>query len=191
MNILLLQGHPDATTRHFCHALADAYADGARQAGHAVRRLDITTLDFPVLRSRREWEGEPVPAIRAAQDDVRWCEHIVLVFPLWLGEAPALVKAFLEQVLRPGFAVPAFDGKDKTLPLRGRSAHFIVTMGMPGWFYRVFYRAHGLKSLERNVFRFVGIKPVTWTLAGMVEGKPAARQALLERVGLLARTATR
>lgn len=186
MKILLLQGHPDAGAPHFCHALADAYAESAQRAGHEVRRLDIATLDFPVLRSRREWEGEPVPDIRRAQDDLHWCEHIVLVFPLWLGEAPALVKAFLEQALRPGFAVPAFDGSDKSLPLKGRSAHLIVTMGMPGWFYRLFYRAHGLKSLTRNVLQFVGIKPVQWTLAGMVEGKPATRQALLEKVRALA-----
>ncbi|MFP5404050.1 MAG: flavodoxin family protein, partial [Gammaproteobacteria bacterium] len=33
--ILLLQGHPDALQTHFCHALADAYAEGAAAAGHA------------------------------------------------------------------------------------------------------------------------------------------------------------
>ena len=27
--ILIIQGHPDASQRHFCHALAQAYAEGA------------------------------------------------------------------------------------------------------------------------------------------------------------------
>lgn len=188
MKILLVQGHPTAGGAHFCHALADAYAAAAQGAGHELRRLEIAALDFPVLRSRAEWEGVPVPAICGAQDDLRWCDHLVLVFPLWLGEAPALVKAFLEQVLRPGFAVPAFDGKDKSLPLKGRSAQLIVTMGMPAWFYRIFYRAHGLKSLTRNVFHFVGIRPVRWTLLGMVEGSDAGRVAALRKV---AESATR
>jgi putative NADPH-quinone reductase len=54
--ILLIQGHPDAGARHLCHALADAYAEGARAAGHEVRTVDVAMLEFPVLRSAEEWE---------------------------------------------------------------------------------------------------------------------------------------
>ena len=32
-------------------------------------------------------------------------EHLVIVFPLWLGDMPAVLKGFFEQVLRPGFAI--------------------------------------------------------------------------------------
>ncbi len=60
--ILLIQGHPDSSTPHFCHALAASYAQGATHQGHAVRTLDITRLDFPLLRSQQDWETQAAPA---------------------------------------------------------------------------------------------------------------------------------
>ncbi|RYY91067.1 MAG: flavodoxin family protein, partial [Comamonadaceae bacterium] len=99
VRILLVQGHPDAGAPHLCHALAQAYAEGARASGHAVRLLDVAQLDFPLLRSQHAWEREPVPpGLAPAQQDLAWAQHIVLFFPLWLGDMPALLKGFLEQV---------------------------------------------------------------------------------------------
>jgi len=49
--ILILQGHPDASTRHFCHALAESYAEAAGAAGHEVRLLEIARIEFPLLKS--------------------------------------------------------------------------------------------------------------------------------------------
>ena len=37
---------------------------------------------------------------KPAQADIGWAQHIVLFFPLWLGDMPAVLKAFLEQVAR-------------------------------------------------------------------------------------------
>jgi putative NADPH-quinone reductase len=168
--VLVIQGHPDPRPSHFCHALADAYAAGAREAGHEVRLVSVATLDFPLLRTREEWETRPAPAaIRSCQDDVRWAEHLVIVFPLWLGGLPALLRAFLEQLFRPGFAFAGSLAKGGTKLLQGRSARVVVTMGMPAPVYRWFFRAHSLKSLERNVLKFCGISPVKETIVGMVE----------------------
>ena len=169
---LILQGHPDTSHPHFCHALADAYAQGAEAAGHDVRRLDIATLDFPLLRSKAEWDDGPLPAgLAAAQADIGWAEHLVLLFPLWLGGMPALMKGFLEQVARPGFAMSRFtEGELPKKLLAGRSARVVVTMGMPALVYRWYFRAHSLKALERNILGFVGIAPIHETLVGTVEG---------------------
>jgi putative NADPH-quinone reductase len=168
--ILLIQGHPDASQRHLGHALENAYADGAVKAGHEIQRINVGTLDFPLLRSQQEWEkGSLPPSLVEAQEAIRWAQHIVLFFPLWLGEMPALLKGFLEQVARPGFA---FSGEGNNplahKGLKGRSARMVVTMGMPALVYRWFYRAHSIKSLERNILGFVGIAPVNETLIGMV-----------------------
>jgi hypothetical protein len=51
-------------------------------------------------------------------------------------------------------------------------------MGMPGFFYRWFYRAHSLKSFERNILRFCGIGPVRATVVGLVESAGARKRAL-------------
>lgn len=170
--ILVIQAHPDAAGGHLCHALAQAYADGAREAGHELRVIDVAQLDFPLLRSQHDWMHGEVPAVlKPAQDDIRWANHLVFFFPLWLGDMPAVLKAFLEQIARPGFAFDYVEGNPlgKKL-LTGRSAHVVVTMGMPALIYRWIFRAHSLRSLERNILGFVGIGPIRETLVGGVDG---------------------
>jgi len=169
-NIVIIQGHPDKAGGHLCHSLADAYAEGAEAAANSVRRIELAELDIPLLRSQVEFESGTLPAsLQAAGDAIRWAEHIVLVFPLWLGSMPALVKAFLEQTLRPGFA---FAYQEKGWPkmlLRGRSARIVVTMGMPAFAYRWYFFSHAVRALNRNVLGFVGISPIRTTFFGMVE----------------------
>jgi putative NADPH-quinone reductase len=190
--ILLIQGHPDATVPHLCRALEDAYASAATAAGHDVRRVDVARLDFPLLRSAEHWEHGELPASLAdAQAAIEWCEHLVLVFPLWLGDMPALLKGFLEQVARPGFAF----GRGTANPfgakrLTGRSARVVVTMGMPALVYRWLYRAHSVRSLERNILGFVGFAPVRETLLGGVGALDAAKvDALCAKMAALGRDA--
>jgi len=168
--ILLIQGHPDGGGRHLCHALEEAYAAGAAAAGHEVRHLRVAELDFPLLRSQEQWEtGAVPPGLVSAQKAIERAQHLVLLFPLWLGDMPALLKGFLEQVARPGFAFSR-KGDDPYghKGLSGRSARVVVTMGMPALVYRWYFRAHSVKSLERNILGFVGIAPVDETLIGSV-----------------------
>ncbi len=51
------------------------------------------------------------------------------------------------------------------------------TMGMPALFYRWYFGAYSLKSLERNILGFSGIGPIKESLIGMVEGKDGERRA--------------
>lgn len=172
-NILILNGHPDGNSKGLCHAIAEAYADGAREAGHSITRMNVAGLDFGFLRSQAAFEHEPPPPdIVRAQEAVKAATHLVVVFPLWLGDMPALLKAFFEQTLRPGFAYTYRPKGFPVMHLKGRSARVIVTMGMPAIIYRWYYRAHGLKNLERNILRFVGFAPVRDTIIGNLAGVP-------------------
>ncbi len=133
--LLLIQAHPDASEPHLCHALASSYAQGAQGAGHAVRHIKLAELDFPLLRSQQAWQKGTIPdSLKPAQEDIAWAEHILLFFPLWLGDMPALV-------------------------------------------YRWYFRAHSVKSLERNILGFVGIAPVNETLIGLTGDMKAADAA--------------
>ena len=168
-NVLILNGHPDPASKGLCHALAEAYGDGAQQAGRAVRRIDVAALDFGFLRSQADFEkATPPPGIAAAQQDMKWANHLVVIFPLWLGDMPAVLKAFFEQTLRPGFAFEYRANGFPVMHMKGRSARIIVTMGMPAFVYRWYFRAHGVKNLKRNILRFVGFSPVRDTLLGSV-----------------------
>lgn len=181
--VAIIDGHPDPDQLHFVHGLADAYETAARDSGHAVRRIAVANLNFPLLRTAHDYRtGRPSAEIAACQETLAWAEHWVILYPLWLGSMPALLKAFFEQVARPGYAFRASGGGAKK-PLAGRSAHVFVTMGMPEFFYRWYYRAHSLKSLERNILAFIGIAPVRATVIGKVDGVSAsARRSWLKRM---------
>ena len=66
----------------------------------------------------------------------------------------------------------------------------MVTMGMPALVYRWYFRAHSVKSLERNILGFVGIAPVHETLIGLTGDMKAADAAKwlakLKQLGTLA-----
>ena len=188
MRVLLIQAHPDPAGGHFGNALAESYAAAAVAADHEVKTIVLAKLDIPFLRNAIQWErDEPPVAIRDAQKHIAWAEHIVVVFPLWLGDMPALLKAFLEQALRPGFALgkPDKPGRMMKKLLKGKSARLIVTMGMPAFFYRLYFRSHILKSMKRNVLQFCGISPVRTTVIGMIEGSPSLHERWLSKVAVL------
>lgn len=112
----------------------------------------------------------------------------MIFYPLWLGAMPALLRAFLEQVLRPGFGVEYRSrGMPKKL-LTGKSARIIVTMGMPAFVYRWYFGAHGLKNLKRNILGFCGIGPIKESLIGNIEsGNSAHRERWLAKMRKLGR----
>jgi putative NADPH-quinone reductase len=167
-SILIVQGHPDCHRQHLCHALADAYADGARTAGHTVEQIEPARLRLPLLDSADDWQHEaPTPQVAQAQEAIRRARHLALFYPLWLGDMPAMLKGFLEQVARPGFAIdPSARNPLRAGLLRGRSARLVVSMGMPAPMYRWFYGAHSVRLMRRNILNFAGIRPVHTTLVG-------------------------
>jgi putative NADPH-quinone reductase len=174
--ITIIDGHPDPSEAHLNHALADKYVQQARASGNEVRRIDVGRIDFPLLRDPDEfYKGTPPEAIRNAQRDIAWAEHLVFFYPLWEGDMPALLKGFIEQTFRPGFSLDY--GGERRFPkklLTGKTARVIVTMGMPALIYRWFFAEHSLKSLKRSVLELCGITPVRETLIGSVGDTPHA-----------------
>jgi putative NADPH-quinone reductase len=180
-NILLVDAHPDPAPDHFVHALAVQYAAAAGTAGHLVQVVRLCDLSFPWLRNALEFAAQPPGMIGSQQQHFAWADHVVIIYPLWLGSMPALLKAYLEQVMRPGFAFAY--GKKHGLPrklMTGKSARIVVTMGMPSLFYRLVYRSHSVRSLARNILGFVGFKPVSVSLIGNVESSGARARGMAE-----------
>jgi putative NADPH-quinone reductase len=181
--IALFDAHPDPDPARFVHALATAYADGAREVGHEVRPIMLAGLDIPMLRSRDEWMNRPVPAsVHSGQEAILWADHLLFFYPLWLGDMPALLKAYLEQAMRPGFSLEEKEGEFPKKLLNGRSGRIVVTMGMPAFFYRAYYGAHSVRSFKRNILAATGIDPVESSIIGNVEGSEAHRKRWLWRM---------
>jgi putative NADPH-quinone reductase len=187
-HILVIDAHPDPARGRLVHALADQYASAAEAGGHLTQVVRLSELDFSWLRSAAEYAARPKGVIGSQQEHFRWADHVVIIYPLWLGSMPALLKAYLEQVMRPGFAFAY--GKGKGLPkklLAGKSARIVVTMGMPSLFYQLYYHSHSVRSLARNILGFVGFKPVRVSLIGNVEGSESARNRCIKELRALAR----
>lgn len=188
--ILIVRGHPDPQKGHFADALVEAYGRGAGEGGHEVVTLDVARLDIAFLRSDAQWRVPPASEdMRKAQDRITWAEHLVFIYPLWLGDMPALLKAFLEQVSCNG-AVMSLDEKGHWKQgLKGKSARIFVTMGMPALAYRLFFLSHSLKSFERNILKFAGASPVRSSVIGSIESSAEHRAQWLAKAGELGRAA--
>jgi putative NADPH-quinone reductase len=185
--ILLILGHPSGTS--FCAALAARYVQSAIDAGHEVRQLRLGELDFdPVLREGYRQIQVLEEALSAAQSDILWAEHLTLVYPIWWGGIPALLKGFFDRVFLPGFAFKYRKGKafpDKLL--KGRTAHLLVTMDTPPWYYRWFYRMPGLHQVRKTTLEFCGIKPLRTLTFGPILGSSAhQRKAWLRQAQTIA-----
>jgi len=189
-SILLINGNPDPAPGRLCSALADAYAEGAEAGRHRVRRLDVGNLDFPLIQSEADFRRSPLLGLREIQDAVRSADHLVIIYPLWLGGPPAKLKGLLEQVFRYGVALSP-PGEPARRLLRGRTARVVVTMGMPSVIFWWVFGAFGLRSLTRGLLWISGIAPIrTMTLGRVQAASPAARKAWLakmRKLGLIAR----
>lgn len=181
--IYLLLGHPDKTS--FNGHLADAYEQAARAAGHEVRRQNLGDMTFdPIL-----WEGYKSvqtlePDLELAKDNITWCTHWVIVYPVWWGAVPALLKGFLDRALHPNFAFKYHEkGPFWDKLLKGRSARLITTSDGPWIYLWLMYRNSDLGSMRRAVLEFCGVKPVRVTRIDRVKSLDAeARQVWLKKI---------
>ncbi|GAA4383772.1 NAD(P)H-dependent oxidoreductase [Hymenobacter koreensis] len=166
MRIYLLLAHPDKDS--FNGRLADAYEAAATRNGHEVRRQNLGDLDFdPILWKGYKQVQALEPDLQLAQQHLSWCEQWVIIYPIWWGSVPALLKGFFDRVLLSGYAYryrqqgPFWDKL-----LRGRSAHVITTCDAPTWWIWWQYRNSDLNTVKRAVLEFCGISPVRVTRIG-------------------------
>jgi len=159
-NILVILGHPDINS--FCGSLSKAYIDSAKESGSEVRELQLGELTFdPILWNGYSKTQELEPDLVKAQKLIQWSNHIVFIYPNWWGAMPALMKGFFDRVFLPGFSFKY--GEGASLPnklLSGRTAHLMVTMDTPPWYYRWIYHRPGHNQMKRTILGFCGIKVV-------------------------------
>jgi putative NADPH-quinone reductase len=180
--ICIIQGHPDGGKEHFCHALANAYRESALKQHHDVFTIDIASLKFDLLRDPADMGAIPTGDIHTAQTKIKMADHLVIIYPLWLGSMPAIVKAFFERLACGEFMLAQKKGGWPIQKLKGRSARVVVTMGMPALAYKLAYGADGVRSFESMILGMSGVGPVKETLIGAVESSEEARLAWLKKM---------
>lgn len=176
----------------FTAALAKAYADGARAAGHEVRLTNIGDMKFdPILHKGYKVIQAYEPDLVKFQEDVRWSNHFVTVFPIWWSDVPALLKGLIDRAWMPGFA---FNFRKGLIPgwyrrLKGRSARVIATSDTHPCLLWILFGGN-INSYVRGVLRFSGFAPLrkSW-FSGMRQMGDAGRLKILRKVERLGRKA--
>ena len=175
MKIYILLAHPDPESLNA--ALADTYQQAAVEKGHEVRRQNLGDMTFdPILRKGFKAPMELEADLKQAQDNLLWCDHWVIVYPVWWGSVPALLKGFLDRTLLPGFAFKYHSNSpvwDKLL--KGRSAHLITTSDAPWWWLYFGYFNSDINTMKRAVLHFCGVTPVKTTRFSRVRFADTAR----------------
>ena len=172
--VAIVVGHVRSGT--FCDALGESYQRGAAAAGHDVQLFATSKMKFDPILHEGFIRVQPLePDLKAAAEAMLAADHLVIIFPLWLGTLPAILKGFLERVLQPQLVESAKQNKFIKL-LKGKSARVVITMGMPGFVYRWWFGAHALKMLKRNILAFMGVRPIRSVIYGNIEGAGDARR---------------
>lgn len=152
--LLVIDGHPRSDS--FGSALAEACHRGGRSRHAACRFIRLRDLEFDPIHREQPLE----PDLQLAQRDLLWADIIVFVYPTWWGTMPALLKGFLDRILRPGFAFEERrDGGWQGL-LGGRAALLVTTMDTPHWIYRWLLGAPGNRAMRDATLGFCGIHPI-------------------------------
>ncbi len=186
--ILIIDGHPDENS--FCAAIAGAYAKGVQGDEVELQILALRNLKFDLnLRHGYRKIQELEPDLVEAQKKIKWCEHLVVIYPIWWGSMPALMKGFFDRCLLPGFGFkyhkedPFWDRL-----LAGRSARVIVTSDAPALYNLIMYFNAPVIIMKKMILGFCGFKPVRTTVIGGVKNlSEKKRVKILKQISSLGR----
>jgi len=178
--IAIVVGNPRQNT--YCEALGTAYYKGAIEAGHQAELFVLSRMNFDAILHKGFDELQALePDMQLAHDAILGASRLVLIYPLWLGGMPALMKGFLERVFQPDLLQSSKQGHFVHL-LKGKRARIIVTMGMPGFVFRWWFGALSLKMLKRNILGFQGARRIRSSVIGNIMGMgPDGREKWLVR----------
>ncbi|WP_193369989.1 NAD(P)H-dependent oxidoreductase [Pelagibius marinus] len=134
----LLLAHP--LPESFCAAIADRAETALAAGGHEVDRLDLYQEGFdPRLTAaeRHSYYHPPadLSAVASYVDRLQAADKVVLVFPQWWFNVPAILKGWFDRVFQPGVAFDHTPGYGQIEPRLDKldSVLAVTTLGSPWW----------------------------------------------------------
>lgn len=126
MKISVILAHPNK--KSFNHAIAKTTIETLKQNGHEVFFHDLYEEKFdPILPTEEIPKDVTLPSeIEKQCKEISEADGIVIVHPNWWGQPPAILKGWVDRVIRPGVAYEFFeDDKGEGVPnglLKAKSA---------------------------------------------------------------------
>ena len=123
------------------------------------------------------------PLVLDYKKKLEWAERIVMIFPIWWMNVPAMVKGFIDKVIFPGVAYK-MEGSQLVSRLHSlRQVIIISTMNTPSDVYREKFNNSLEGSLVKGTFNQIGIHDVQWISINMVKHSgPEMRKLWLEEI---------
>ncbi len=131
MNVLVLYAHPNP--KSFCHAILEVAVKTFEGEGHSVHVRDLYALKFNPILDASDFmafkEGKTPLDIASEQDEIRWSDVIVIVFPIWWASMPAILKGYFDRVFSYGFSFGKGPGGSVVGLLSGKKVYIFNTLG--------------------------------------------------------------
>ena len=110
MRVLTILAHPHPGS--FNHAIAEAAVAALEASGHEIVFHDLYAEGFdPLLSSEEIPKGAQInEALARHCRDLSEAEGIIVVHPNWWGMPPAILKGWVDRVVRPGVAYEFLEG---------------------------------------------------------------------------------
>ena len=200
VKILVLLGHPRPGSLN--HALAARVVSALEESGHEVVFHDLHAEGFDPLMTAAEipTDGPPAPEIAHHCEELAAAEGIVVVHPNWWGQPPAVLKGWIDRVVRPGVAYRFLEGdggegvpegllKTKTAVVLNTSnteaSRELAAFGDPleGLWARCVFGLCGVEDVRRRNFGVVITSSDEERAAWLVEAAEMVSLAFSERRG--------
>ena len=195
MHILLVLAHPLAES--FAAAVAGTARETLEERGHTVDLLDLYREDFDPRLTASERAGYfDIPydssGVATLVARLKAAEGLILVFPQWWFNFPAILKGFFDRVLAPGVAFSHDPSGGRLLPRLSniRLLWALTTTGSPWWVVQLYMR-NPVRRLLRGAVAKLCAKRLNFRLLSlhdMDRTTDAARRRHLERVRKALRT---
>lgn len=110
MKILIILGHPSASSLN--HSIADRVKTALIQKGHQIYFHDLYAEQFDPLLPESEIskDGLSDETIKRHCDELISSDGIIIIHPNWWGMPPAIMKGWIDRVIRPGVAYKFVEG---------------------------------------------------------------------------------
>ena len=180
--IFLLVGH--SCLDGFTGELANAYERAARGGGHELKRLNLGELQFDPILHKGYSEIQPLePDLVAVQENIRWADHVVILYPNWWTSMPALLKGLFDRIWLPGFAFHFNkETHDVVELLKGKTARVIVVDGAHSPFMTRLKYGDYTNEISRGILGFAGMSVHVTTMGPCEHPDPRQHDAWVAQV---------
>jgi putative NADPH-quinone reductase len=187
MNVLLILAHPKPGS--FNHAIAKAAIRTLQQNGHQTVFHDLYQESFdPILGFEEIPKEAPLDyIIQRHCQEIASAEGIIVVHPNWWGMPPAILKGWVDRIIRPGLAYEFLEGDSgEGVPrglLRIRQAIVFNTANTDPRREQISF-GDPLETIWKNcIFGLCGVKKFhRRTFSVVVTSTPEERRAWLDEV---------